>query len=176
VARAVLHAELRAHVIEVVAAEPRQQPAREPLRAQHRDGRCGRALPFERAAQERVVEARIVRDPRRAARFAEPARETRERALRGRRGREQRVVDARQRDDRGRQRSGTWRPHERLEVRRRPQVLDAHGADLDHGVVRARQTGRLDVHHREARARERQLGHRALLGRSQRGNRELVGQ
>ena len=70
VARAVAHAELRAHVVEVVAPEPRQEAPREPLRAQHRHGRRARALTLEGAAQEGAVEARVVRHPRRAARFA----------------------------------------------------------------------------------------------------------
>jgi hypothetical protein len=119
VARAVVDAELRAHVIEVVAPEPRQEAPREPLRAQHRHRGRARALPCERAAQEAAVEARVVRHPRRTARLAEPAREARERAVRGRRGREQRVVDPGQRDDRGGERSGPGRAHERLEARGR---------------------------------------------------------
>ena len=96
--------------------------------------------------------------------------------MRGRRGREQRVVDARERDDRRGERPGAGRPHERLEARGGAEALDAHGADLDDRVGRGGEPRGLDVDDREARAIERRRGHRALLHGPQLARRELFRQ
>ena len=144
-------------LIQVVAAEFGDQPARELSRAQHRSAIGGKSTQIEGAGDEAVIEGGIVGDKGSRGRSIEPARKGPQRASLGGRFCDHRVVDTGQCDDRARQLS-RWL-HQGLEAVDDPQPRNPDRPDLENRRTLDIEAGRLEVDHDEIRGCDLLIGH-----------------
>ena len=164
VSRAIGDAEVRAQLIQVVAAEFGDQPARKLSSTQHRSAIGGKSTQIEGAPDEPVIEGRIVGDKRSRGRSIEPANKRPQCAsLRGRFC-DHRVVDTGQCDDRARQLS-RW-PHQGFEAIGDSQPRNPDRPDLENRRAIDIEAGRLEVNHDEIRGCDLPTGHVEFGARS----------
>ncbi len=156
VSRVIGDAEVGTQVIQVVAAEFRDQPTRKLSGTQHDSAIGGKPTQIEGTADEPVIEGRIVGDKRSRGRSIEPVNERLQRAsLRGRFC-NHRVADTGQCDDCARQLFG--RPHQSLEAVDDSQPRNPNRPDLEDRCALDIEAGRLEIDHDESR------GGKALAG------------
>ncbi len=174
VPRAIGDAEVGAQVIEVVAAEFGDQPARELSSTQHRSAIGGKPTQIEGAADEPVIEGRVVGDKGSRGRSIEPASKRLQRTpLRGRFCNHL-VADSGQCDDRARQLSR--RPHQGLETVDDPQPRNPDRPNLENRRAIDIEAGRLEIDHDEIRGGKALTGHVEFGARSKIARAQTIGE
>jgi hypothetical protein len=174
VPRAIGDAEVSTQLIQVVAAEFGDQPARKFSGTQHHPAIGGKSTRLEGAADEPVIEGRIVGDEGRRGRSIEPANKGPQRAsLRGGFC-DHRVVNARQCDDRARQLPR--RPQQSLEAVDDPQLRKPNRPDFENRRAVGIEAGRLEVDDDEIRGRDLSIGHFDFVTRPEVARAQRIGE
>ena len=174
VPRAIGDAEVSAQLIQVVAAEFGDQPARKFSGTQHRSAIGGKSTQIEGAADEPVIEGRIVGDEGRRGRSIEPANKGPQRAPLCGGFCDHRVVDARQCDDRARQLPR--RPQQGLEAVDDPQLRNPNRPDFENRRAVDIEAGRLEVDDNKIRGRDLSIGHFDFVTRPKVARAQRIGE
>ncbi len=174
VSRAIGDAEVGTQVIQVVAAEFGDQSTRKLSSTQHGSAIGGKPTQIEGAADEPVIEGRIVGDKRSRGRSIEPASKRLQRTpLRGRFCNHL-VANSGQCDDRARQLSG--RSYQGFEAVDDPQPRNPNRPDLENRRAIDIEAGRLEIDHDEIRGGKALTGHVEFGARSKIARAQTIGE